>query len=102
MHVAALYRYPVKGFTRESCEKLEVLPGGRIAGDRVFALRFNDSPTPDDAWSTKVECVALVHTPGLARLRLRFDHATHRLHIERDGDQALFDGVLDGGGRERL
>jgi uncharacterized protein YcbX len=99
--VTALYRYPVKGFTRESCAALDVLPGGRIAGDRVFALRFNDSATPDDAWSTKVECVALVHTPGIARLRLRFDHATLRLRVERD-DVVVFDGALDGPGRTRF
>ena len=34
MRVAALYRYPVKGFTAEECEALSVLEGGRIAGDR--------------------------------------------------------------------
>ena len=101
MHVTALYRYPVKGFTREACDALDVLPGGRIAGDRVLALRFNDSPAPDAAWSTKVECVALVHTPGIARLRLRFDHRAHRLQVEHDG-AVLFDGALDVPGRARL
>jgi uncharacterized protein YcbX len=34
--VAALYRYPVKGFTREACDALDILPGGRVAGDRVL------------------------------------------------------------------
>ena len=29
--VAALYRYPVKGFTPEECETLRVLDEGRIA-----------------------------------------------------------------------
>ena len=101
IRVTALYRYPVKGFTRESCDALAVLPGGRVAGDRVLGLRFNDSPTPDDAWSTKLECVALVHTPGIARLRLQFDHATLRLRVERD-DSVVFEGVLDGPGRARF
>jgi hypothetical protein len=36
--VAALYRYPVKGFTPEECETLTVLDAGRIAGDRVLGL----------------------------------------------------------------
>ena len=101
MHVAALYRYPVKGFSSESCESLDVLPGGRIAGDRVLALRFNDSATPDGAWSSKVECVALVHTPGLARLRLRFDHQAFRLEVRND-TALLFDGLIDERGRERF
>jgi uncharacterized protein YcbX len=101
MHVAALFRYPVKGFTRESCESLEVLPGGRIAGDRVLGLRLHDSATPDAAWSPKYEFAVLVNTPALARLRLKFDHVTLRLRIEL-ADQVLFDGTLDDAGRKRF
>ena len=41
--VAALYRYPVKGFTPEACATLTVLDEGRIAGDRVLGLRFADT-----------------------------------------------------------
>ena len=66
MRVAALYRYPVKGFTPESCESLEVLPDGRIAGDRVLGFRFASTPEADDAWSSKHGMVVLVNTPGLA------------------------------------
>jgi len=101
MHVTALYRYPVKGFTRESRDVLEVLPGGRIAGDRVLGLRFRDSVTPDDSWGKKMEFAALVNTPGLARLRLQFDHQTLRLRVTCD-ERLLFDGLLDPPGRERF
>ena len=38
--VTALYRYPVKGFTPESCEVLTVLEEGRIAGDRVLGFQI--------------------------------------------------------------
>ena len=44
--VAALYRYPVKGFTPEECATLTVLDEGRIAGDRVLGLRFADTRLP--------------------------------------------------------
>jgi len=101
MRVAALFRYPVKGFSREACESLEVLPGGRIAGDRVLGLRFNDSTTADDAWGTKLEFVALVNTPGLAALQLQFSHETLRLRIQL-ADELLLDEVLDAAGRERF
>jgi uncharacterized protein YcbX len=40
--VVALYRYPVKGFTPEMCEVVDVLDEGRIAGDRVLGFRFAD------------------------------------------------------------
>ena len=71
--VVALYRYPLKGFTPEECEVLTVLDEGRIAGDRVLGLRFADTEAADDAWSKKTGVVALVNTPGLARLQLRFE-----------------------------
>jgi uncharacterized protein YcbX len=81
--VAALFRYPVKGFAREECAELQVLPGGAIAGDRVLALRFNDSATPDDAWGTKMECIALINTPALTPLRLEYDHEALRLRVRQ-------------------
>lgn len=99
--VVALYRYPVKGFTPEACEVLTALPEGRAAGDRVLGFRFADSPAPDAAWSRKHEFVALVNTPGLARLQLRFDHRARRLRIGLDG-ATLVDTGLDTDGRWRL
>ena len=63
-HVVALYRYPVKGFTPEEFDTLTVLNEGKIAGDRVFAIRFADTKAADDAWSRKSGMVALINTPG--------------------------------------
>ncbi|MDD1632262.1 MAG: MOSC N-terminal beta barrel domain-containing protein, partial [Methylococcaceae bacterium] len=83
--VVALYRYPVKGFTPEECEVVDVLDEGRIAGDRVLGIRFANSGVPDNAWSKKHEFVALINTPGLARLKLRFDHEALRLLITLEG-----------------
>jgi hypothetical protein len=99
--VVALYRYPVKGFTPEACEALTALPEGRVAGDRVLGFRFADSPAPDAAWSRKHEFVALANTPGLARLRLRFDHEALRLRVSLDGVR-LVEDALDTDGRERI
>ena len=99
--VVALYRYPVKGFTPEACEALTALPEGRIAGDRALGFRFADSPAPDAAWSRKHEFVALVNTPGLARLQLSYDHNARRLRIRRDGAM-LVEAGLDPQGRDRL
>jgi uncharacterized protein YcbX len=101
MRVAALYRYPVKGFTREDCEAISVLDGGRIAGDRVVGVRFANSAIPGDSWGTKHEFVALVNTPGLARLQLGFNHQTLRLRINLQGE-VLVDAALDNAGRKRI
>jgi uncharacterized protein YcbX len=101
VRVGALFRYPVKGFTREACEALDVLPGGRIAGDRVLGLRYANAATADDAWSTKLEFVALVHTPALTALDVAFDPPTRRLRIRR-GDEVMLDAILDDDGRRRF
>ncbi len=96
-----MYRYPVKGFAAEECEALSVLDGGRIAGDRVLGFRFASSAVAGDAWGTKHEFVALVNTPGLARLGLEFDHETPRLRISLQG-RVLVDEALDDAGRRRI
>ena len=69
--VIALYRYPVKGFTPEPMERITVLPGGRVAGDRVLNFRFADAPVADTAWCRKYHGVVLANTPGLARLNVQ-------------------------------
>ena len=99
--VAALFRYPVKGFTSESCEFLDILPGGRVAGDRVLGLRYGNANADDEAWGTKLEFTALVNTPTLTPLRVRFDAARQHAFIHL-GDAVLFDGVLDSTGRHRF
>lgn len=99
--VAALYRYPVKGFTPEPCETLTVLDEGRIAGDRALAFRFASAAMADSAWSRKQECVVLMNTPGLARLAVRLDHEALRLRIALGG-AVLADESLDDAGRSRL
>jgi uncharacterized protein YcbX len=99
--VAALYRYPVKGFTPEECDTLTVLAEGRIAGDRVLGVRFADTEAPDDAWSRKHGMVALINTPGLARLRVTFDAKSCQLRISL-GTSVLADETLDQEGRRRI
>ena len=99
--VVALYRYPVKGGTPEACDSLSVLAEGRIAGDRALAFRFAGSGLPETAWSKKYGFAALVNTPALARLNLRFDAASRRLRIALS-DDVLADELIDGEGRGRL
>ena len=99
--VVALYRYPVKGFTPEARGSLEVLPEGRIAGDRALGFRFADSGLPPTAWSKKYGFAVLVNAPGLARLSARFDERTRRLRLAL-GETVLADEGLDDEGRERL
>ncbi len=99
--VAALFRYPVKGFTPEACDSLLVRDDGRIAGDRVLGIRFANSGVADHAWSKKHEFVALVNSPGLARLHLQFNHKALRLRMSLEG-ALLVDAALDDNGRTQI
>lgn len=99
--VVALYRYPVKGLTPEHCARLAVLPGGRVAGDRVLNFRFADAPVGDTAWCRKYHGVVLANTPGLARLNVRYDDQAQRLSIAL-GENLIANEALDPAGRQRL
>lgn len=101
MRVSALYRFPVKGFTPETCETLTVNADSRIAGDRVLGFRFANAAVSGDAWGRKTEFVVLSNTPALARLEVRFDHEHLRLRVESEG-KLLVDEALDAQGRKRL
>jgi uncharacterized protein YcbX len=100
-HVAGLYRYPVKGFNPEACEEIVVLDDGRVLGDRVLGFRFADTGLADDEWGDKDGFIDLMNTPGLARLRLTYDHRVRRLQI-RDGGALYAEGTLDDAGRRQL
>jgi uncharacterized protein YcbX len=105
MHVRALFRYPVKGFTPEPRDSIEVQADGRVAGDRVLAFRFASATAPEvdagqERWP-KSRGLALMDFPSLARLRLRFDADRERLRLEDDG-ALVAEARLDGPGRRRL
>jgi hypothetical protein len=74
---------------------------GRIAGDRVLGVRFANASALGDAWGRKHEFVALVNTPGLARLHVMFDHKALRVRISLQG-KVLADEGLEDTGRERI
>lgn len=102
-HVAALYRYPVKGFTPEERRELVVQADGRVEGDRVLAFRFADAAAPEerdglDYWP-KSRGLALMDFPTLAQLRLQYENERVRVW---HGDRLLADAALDDAGRRDL
>jgi uncharacterized protein YcbX len=67
----------------------------------VLGIRFANSGVLDDGWSKKHEFIALVNTPSLARLKLRFNHNLLRLHISLE-DTVLVNEALDDNARKRI
>jgi uncharacterized protein YcbX len=85
--IAAIYRYPVKGLSPEALERVALTPGACLPQDRRFAIALGttsfDPDHPD--WLPKTCFVMLMRDERLAALRTRFDAATGRLAIARDG-----------------
>jgi uncharacterized protein YcbX len=88
-HVAALYRYPVKGLTPEPMRGVVLRAGETIPFDRAWAIengpgRF-DPTAPRHL--PKSNFLMLMRNERLATLRGAFDDATQTLTILRDGKQ---------------
>ena len=89
MHLASLYRYPVKGLTPESLESASLGVGETLPFDRAWAIengpgRF-DPAVPRHL--PKINFLMLMRDERLAMLRAKFDDATETLTILRDGKQ---------------
>ncbi|MBK0421177.1 MOSC domain-containing protein [Leucobacter sp. CSA2] len=103
--VAALYRFPVKGFTQESVDELVIQEDGRVRGDRAFAFRFANGLEPREregmrVWA-KSKGLTRMEFPSLARLRLRLDTEAERIRIDGP-DGPLVEADLSPAGREQL
>jgi hypothetical protein len=88
-HVAALYRYPVKGLTPEPMQSVVLRAGETIPFDRAWAIengpgRF-DPAAPRHL--SKINFLMLTRDERLATLRSALDEATQTLTILRDGKQ---------------
>ncbi|PXW63778.1 MOSC N-terminal beta barrel domain-containing protein [Methylobacterium sp. B4] len=91
LRIAALYRYPVKGLSPEAVETAELETSGYFPGDRLYAIENGPSGFNESAprHLPKVAYLMLMRDEALARLRTRFDDATHRLTVEENGTTAL-------------
>src|SRR6266516_8227255 len=85
--IAAIYRYPIKGLSAERLASTRLKAGETIAADRLYAIENGpsgfDAAAP--AYLPKQRFLMLMRNERLARLRTRFDAATHVLAIELDG-----------------
>lgn len=96
MHLASIYRYPVKGLTPEPLQSVELSTGQTLPFDRAYAIengpgRFDPSAPRH---LPKITFLMLMRDERLATLRARFDDATRTLTILRDGKQVAR-GQLD-------
>lgn len=94
--VVALHRYPVKGLSPESLDRVDLEVGGTVPFDRAYAIE--NGPSGFDAEAPKhlpkSLFFALMRHERLARLKTAFEPATKTLTIRLDGRIAAV-GALD-------
>jgi len=94
-HVAAIYRHPVKGFTPERLDHVDLAPGEGFPHDRTWAVE--NGPSGFDpaapAFVPKQKFTVLMNLPRVAAARTRYDETLGVLHAESEG-LAPFSGAL--------
>jgi uncharacterized protein YcbX len=100
-HVAAIYRHPVKGFTPERLEHVDLVLGQGVACDRIFAVE--NGPSGYDpaapAFLPKTKFTVLMNIPKVAAARTRYDEDAGTLHAEASGASDFSGSLKDEAGR---
>jgi len=104
MHLASLYRYPVKGLTPEPLDRVLLVAGQTLPCDRAWAIengpgRFDPS---QPRHLPKINFLMLMRDERLATLRSKFDDSTETLTILRDGKQVVRGRLTSPLGRQLL
>lgn len=91
IEVADICRYPIKGMSVESLERVALTPDRGLPEDRRFALahgssRFEAGPPQ---WRDKSQLLCLMREEKLAQLRSAFDPETGFMEIHRGGKQVV-------------
>ncbi|MGY3470863.1 uncharacterized protein YcbX [Bradyrhizobium sp. LM6.11] len=94
--ITGLYRYPIKGLTPESLPRISLRSGQTLPADRRYAIENGPSGFDPDApqWKPKIQFLMLARNERLASLDSRFEDATNRLTIRKDG-QIVASGDLE-------
>ena len=89
--VTALWRHPVKGFTPEPLQAVDLPTGGWFPGDRMFAVENGpsgfDRAAPEHL--PKQKFTVLMRIAEVAGVQTRWDEVTRVLHVAAEGHPAL-------------
>lgn len=99
--VTALWRHPIKGFTPEPLDAVDLPTNGWFPGDRMFAVE--DGPSGFDRAAPehlpKQKFTVLMRTAEVAGVRTRWNEAARELHA-RFGEESVILRVDDPASRE--
>lgn len=104
--IKELFTHPVKGLTPQKCDRVFLLNGHGIPGDRAFALMYESVTTdiPDSAipWMQKKNFAMQCDLPVLAALNCQYDSNSTIMTVKQ-GDRKLLSAAINSPeGRDRL
>src|SRR6202049_4377813 len=102
--IDAIYRYPVKGLAAERLPRVALAIGATLPADRLYAIENGPSGFDPAAptYLPKQRFLMLMRNARLARLKARFDAATHVLAIELEGASVARGDLRTPGGRASI
>lgn len=93
MHLAAIWRHPVKSLGAEALERVTLRAGEALPGDRAHALAHGDTAfDPENpAWVPCRNFLRIANIPALARPVISYDPETDILTLEDAGARTPYD-----------
>ena len=100
--ITGLYRYPVKGMSPESLDRVEITEERCFPHDRIFAVEngSRDFDPVQPRHFPKIKFLQLMRNERLATLETRFDGAAGTLTILREGRQVAAGNLDQKAGRQ--
>jgi len=102
--IAALYRYPVKGFSAQSLGRIPIEAGSTLPFDRAFAIENGasgfDPSSPRHL--PKVRFLMLMRNEEIARYRTDFDERDGTFTVKEDGRVCLAASLFTEDGRRAI
>lgn len=102
--VTGIYRYPVKGLSADSLDRVALTPGETLPFDRAWAIENGPSrfDPENPAHLPKVAFLMLMRDERLATLEARFDETTSRLALLRGGRPVASGDLTTRSGRQLI
>ena len=96
MHVAKLYRYPIKGLSPERLDAVQIPSNEGFPIDRQYALLLSDADFDPAApiWLAKANFIMLMLHEQIAQLKTHYDEANKTLEVKHP-DGSIFNFKLD-------
>ena len=103
-HVAALYRYPVKGLSPEAMQRVSLAVGETFPMDRTWAIENGPGGFDPEAprYLPKIHFLMLMRDERLATLETRIEDDGLTLAIKRDGKQVARGNLATPIGRQLI